>query len=824
VVKNTVAHHEIVLPALTQLEATGVMTHTRYGPLRIISVYRPPKGAICTADITALLDAPEPTIIGGDFNAKHTAWNSRLISPAGRELLKLARASGFSVMGPPGHTFFRIGTRTRTSDVLDIFITQNLTHSIEVSNVTALTSDHNPILATVGDILTVTEPVVRRNFRKADWNVFRSTIDASLKDFSPTLATTTDIDAAVGTLTSAISAAVEASVPVSKSGRNALFDLPRGILRSIKLKNATRRAWQRLRTPDLRRKYNKMAAELKKTISTHLSARWDNTLAELSPNDGSIWRMSRKLTRRPEPSPPIQGRLHLACSAQDKAEVLAESLEAQFRPNPANAVTDAVEAHILHFLATDTSADQPTEPCSMAELAKLATALPNGKSPGADGITNQTVKELPFSACDLLLSIINASLTLNHFPTPWKLAKVILFPKPGKPLSDPASYRPISLLSTLSKLLEKVALSRLQSHITTHDIMIDQQCGFRKGHSTTDQLLRVVNIISHGFNTNRSTGAVFLDVAKAFDRVWHSGLLTDLIHLNFPRPIIKFLHSYLSGRSFYVSVRDQHSTTRPILAGVPQGSVLGPVLFNLHTTDFPTNIPGVEVALYADDAALLARSFSTKRIESLLQTALDTIAAWYATKRIAINPAKTTATLFTRAKKRAGADIDIRLHGTPVTWCSHSRYLGVELDQQLTWGPHVERVHTIGAKKIAALWPLFKGKSLTPTTKARVYNTIVRPSLTYASPIWGGCSDTHLERLQRLQNRALKAALSLPRFARTADIHRQLNQELLRDYMRRLNQAYILKTTHHSNPLLEASILLPSPWDRFYRPIHSTLI
>jgi Reverse transcriptase (RNA-dependent DNA polymerase)/Endonuclease-reverse transcriptase len=822
-VKTGIKHHQLVLPALAQLEATGVMTTTRNGPLRIIAVYRPPRGVLCATDIAKLLDAPEPTIIGGDFNAKHPAWNSRIVSPAGRALLKLSQDTGFNVLGPPRHTYFRIAGRIKTSDVLDIFITQNLRQSIDIANISALTSDHNPIIATIGDSLIQSDPVIRRNFRKADWDSYRAEIDAKLADYAPDLASPSDIDAAVDALTAAIQSATETSVPLVKASRNELFDLPPSILRAIKIKNATRRAWQHLRTPDLRRQYNGMVAELKITIREHLSARWDKTLADLSPTNGSIWRMARKMSRRPEPSPPIQGKFHLACSAKDKAEVFAESLEEQFQPNPANAVTAAVDAFVADFLATDHHDEPPIEPCTMAELSKLATALPNGKAPGPDNIVNQALKEMPFSACDLLLRIINASLSHCHFPSPWQTGKVILFPKPGKPLRSPKSYRPISLLPTMSKLLEKVVLARLQSFIDANNILIDQQCGFRKEHSTADQLLRVVHHISHGFNTNRSTGAVFLDVASAFDKVWHSGLITDLIQMHFHPPIIRFIHSYLSNRKFFVSVQEQHSRPRPILAGVPQGSVLGPVLFNLHTNDFPTNIPGVEVALYADDAALLARSFSTRRIGKLLQTAMDTVSAWYASKRIAINPAKTTATLFEPTKRRRG-DPAVTLHGSPIAWAPHNRYLGVELDAHLTWRPHVERVHSATSKKLASLWPLLRGKTLTPTVKARVYTTIVRPGLTYASPIWSGCADHHLERLQRLQNRVLKAALSLPRFARTADIHRQLNIEPLHVFMRRLNRDFLQRAADHTNPLIESSILNPSPWDRFYRPIHSAYI
>ncbi|GFW16031.1 probable RNA-directed DNA polymerase from transposon X-element [Trichonephila clavipes] len=195
---------------------------------------------------------------------------------------------------------------------------------------------------------------------------------------------------------------------------------------------------------------------------------------------------------------------------------------------------------------------------------------------------------------------------LKYFPSAWKTAVVVPILKPGKDPTLAESHRPISLLPILSKLAEKIISTRLNDFLETNKILIPEQHGFRPRLSTTHQLLRVVEYIKEGNNMGQCTAAVFLDIQKAFDRVWHTGLLFKLINYNIPTPLILLLNSYISNRSFTVKINRTYSQTRSISAGVAQGSILGPVLFNLYVNDILKSTKTM-LCMYADDTAILSR-------------------------------------------------------------------------------------------------------------------------------------------------------------------------------------------------------------------------
>jgi len=242
---------------------------------------------------------------------------------------------------------------------------------------------------------------------------------------------------------------------------------------------------------------------------------------------------------------------------------------------------------------------------NLSELSEIIKNLPNRKSPGHDLITNSILKKLPNKAVVFMTVLFNALLKLSYFPTAWKKAKIIMIKKSGKDNTDPKNYRPITFLSLVSKIFEKIIHFRRIKHLNATEAIPHYQFDFKPNHSTTQQLLRITEHISNGFEKKEHTA--FLDIANAFDKVWHDGLLYKLKCLNTPTVIFNIIRSFLYSCSFNVQIEDTNSDITYINAGVPQGSKLSPILFNLYISDFNTTM-NTEIALYADDSVIYSSS------------------------------------------------------------------------------------------------------------------------------------------------------------------------------------------------------------------------
>jgi hypothetical protein len=205
---------------------------------------------------------------------------------------------------------------------------------------------------------------------------------------------------------------------------------------------------------------------------------------------------------------------------------------------------------------------------------------------GIDDIPNECLKQLPRRPLVHLTHFFNHCFRLSHFPNPWNEAKVITLPKPGKAPKFPQNLRPINLLSTTGKLIEKVIL-KVSKRTSKTEACYASQFGFRARHSTTLQCMRLTDHVTLNFNNKMSTTAVFLDIENAFDNTWHSGLLYNLSKLEFSTSVIKLIGSFLSQRKCRVSVEGEMSNPGVMQAGVPPGSVLSPTFFNMYTNNAP---------------------------------------------------------------------------------------------------------------------------------------------------------------------------------------------------------------------------------------------
>ncbi|EFA13663.2 putative RNA-directed DNA polymerase from transposon X-element-like Protein [Tribolium castaneum] len=379
---------------------------------------------------------------------------------------------------------------------------------------------------------------------------------------------------------------------------------------------------------------------------------------------------------------------------------------------------------------------------------------------------------------------------LNHYPQSFKIAKVVPIFKPGKNAQLPCSYRPISLLSCISKIFEKVIHFRLSKILQKNKTINNCQFGFRPKHNTTQQLARIVNDIQINYNKDKVTTMALLDIKKAFDRVWIDGLIYKRIHYKIPKSLILLIHSYLTNRELLVQLKNTQSTRKLIAAGVPQGSILGPTLFNIFINDIPI-FAKTNTALYADDTAIYASSFSDQIASKQIQIHINLLEKFYDKWKIKINAEKTQQIIFTRKFTDHKIWDKLRVYDNKITDEPHVKYLGTYIDTRLNFFKNTKYLISKASAALKNMYSLMNRNSkLTPQNKVLMYKTIFRPILTYAAPVWCHLSDTAFKPLEVFQNKCLRLALNESRYARIVDLQERSATTSLRAFVNKLSNNF----------------------------------
>jgi hypothetical protein len=762
--------------------------------LQVVAAYKPPLISWDFNNLAPIFARVVPTILGGDLNSKHPAWGSRTTNAAGGELLRWIQAEGADFSSPFAPTHYN------PPDVLDICLIKNLPWVVRSQVLQELSSDHNPVIVTIERVDLC---VAQRALTKVNWNSFKTHLEQQRLEILP-LKTPREVEFAAETMTSYIQSALKASTTTIAADFGLYF--PRALQELKHTRNRLRRLAQRTEDPAAKREHRHAQNAYARALDKHFNDEWEDWMSSLDIQDNTIWKAVNTLAGRRSRITNLQTGGVMISDDAEMAETFADSLADQFRPNlpsPTSPVGAEVEETIADYIE---SMEQPAlDLTSPKEVAHVIKYLKNRKAPGKDGIKNTVLKNLPKKTVAALTGIINACLTLCFFPSAWKEAIVVPILKPGLPSTDPASYRPISLLPTLGKLLEVIILRRLKMNADVENLLRDEQHGFRTGLSTTMQLAVVTEKITQGFNNHQATGGLFFDISKAFDKVWHLGILAKMVTMQLPADIVKMVRNYLSDRQFRVRVNTALGTPRDILSGVPQGSVLGPLLFNLFINDIPST-DNCSIHLYADDTAILSTSSHTKMLIKRLQEAADSITEWCDKWRVKMNPAKTVAVVFRPSRKRRyQPESHVNFMGQQLPWSSSVKYLGMILDIRLTYKEHISKRLILTAAARKKLNPLIWSKKLSLRCKKLLYTSILRPMITYACPIWLTATKSQIERVEVFQNKVLRSVTRAPQFVRNSIIRQDLNLETIQDHVSRLAKRFYHDPERTGNrPLAEA--------------------
>ena len=728
--------------------------------ITIVNLYNP-NAAVTPAEFLYYLDQlPSPYLVTGDFNAHSPLLSSSCQRPdvTGRSLETLLLSSPAVLLNAVDFYTY-IDRRTGRPGCLDLFlVSPDVAPYFTLTRLLDVGSDHSPIMAssTLGLRDLLSQPVPR-------WKISTAVVGqlASRVVFS-SLVHPVSLDSLESDICGRILDAASSCVPQTSGVRPSRLVSPwwsHECREAVSRRRRARRALERRPTREHLIEYKRRSAEARHCIIQHKRAYKRQFLSSITHTTpiGIVWRKIRLLRSRPAlPSCPIVQNGQLVSSTLAKAQLLCSTFQDAGRNVIRNVPGD------LNQVIVDSWAGDAPYNCLFSHF-ELTRALRSVKmsSPGADRIHNAFLKALSDDQHHSLLLLFNQSFQLGVVPSAWKEGIILPISKPGKDPSLPSSYRPITLLSCLGKLMERLVAARLDFIAESLPLLSPDQCGFRRGRSTLDVLLRLEHRIRMAQSSSEVCLVVYVDLKSAFDKVWVDGLLYKLAKAGIRGAMARWLHSYLTSRVSRVRLQGILSDPLPVLAGVPQGSVLSPLLFNLMLMDVP-RCDGVDIFLYADDITICCSGPTMCAAKAVMQRYLDSFHEYCVTWGMVVSPEKTVFQYYTRKRVRIPV---LRYHRLALNFVRQHKLLGMIFDApRLQWGPHIGHLRADIVRRIDILKHMASPNWGACRRYLRLfYCAYIRAKIDYGSVLYGTASSSQLARLDILQNTCLRLILGARR-------------------------------------------------------------
>jgi len=694
--------------------------------------------------------------ITGDFNLPNIDWNLNSITSNTypldicNMLIDVLSIAGFSQL---------VTTPTRGHNILDLFAT-NRPSLIKHLNVISGVSDHE-IIKVESSLSAV---IVQHKPRKVYlWNRANFTnINESMSTFSNSFVQRHNIDTPIQELWNIFKAQCENtlnSIPTKSLSRSHSTKRP-WITSAIKrLSNKKKRLYTKARSSNSEtdwsayKEIKKLAQrESRKAHDSYVSNLISSDDANCNNNNKRLWSYIKSKRKDQCGIPSLEKDNQTITDSFCKATILNNQFQSVFTDANSTPTVTLKENAFPHIPPINITTDG---------VLQLLQELDPHKASGPDGIPSKFLRETSVSIAPALTLIYQASLHQGELPSDWKKAYVTPVYKKG-PRTNPSNYRPISLTCICCKLLEHIIYSAISSHANDHNIMCTNQHGFRKKRSCETQLLETINDLTSALDAGHEVDVLFLDFSKAFDRVSHNCLLHKLLHYGINGSVHNWITNFLSDRSQQVILDNCHSNPCKVSSGVPQGSVLGPLLFLLYINDLSKNITST-IRLYADDTVVYRIIHSTDDIQKL-QEDLNTLYQWTKDWFMLFNISKCEHLAI--SNKRLPLSSEYKIDDIVINKVASAKYLGVTITQNLSWKEHITKISNKANSTRGFLQRNLRQCSI--DVKSLAYVTYVRPIVEYASVVWSPHTQALKNLLEMVQRKAARFVFNS--FARNSSV------------------------------------------------------